>query len=375
MDVRRFDLERFQSLHEHEVELNLAESGVHPLTAGDLVDEEEMRELMRLPLGYAQTNGPLELRRRIGAHLGVEPRHVLVTSATIEANFICAWALLEPGDEVSYMVPNYLQIQGLAESFGASVRPFSLRPELGWQPHPDELERSVTSATRMIALVNPNNPTGSVLEPAAMERIVELARSVGAWLLVDEIYRGTEHDGGMSPSFWGTYETVVVTGSLSKAYGLPGLRVGWVLGPEPLLEELWARKDYTSITAASLSYELAARALAPGTVERILGRNRERTVRNLGILADWVDGEELLSLERPSAGAMTLVRYGHDIGSVELAQRLRVEQSVLVVPGSHFGLEGYLRIGYGLPSDQLREALGRVSELLTTIPASAAASR
>jgi aspartate/methionine/tyrosine aminotransferase len=367
MDIRQFDLERFQSLHEHSVEFNLSESGVSPLTAGDLLDESDMRRLMEVPLGYAQTDGPHALKERIADHLGAEARNVLVTSATIEANFICAWHLIQPGDEVACMVPNYLQIFGLAESFGAVVRPFRLRAELGWQPDLEELAAAVTSKTRMITLVNPNNPTGSVLERSAMKRIVELAAAVDAWLLVDEIYRGSEHDGELSSSFWGTYEKVLVTGSLSKAYGLPGLRVGWVIAPEQLVDELWSRKDYTSITAATLSYELAERALEPAVLARILGRNRDLVVRNLGILRFWVDADDLLSLETPAAGAMTLVRYRHPIGSVELADRLRREKSVLVVPGSHFGLEGYLRIGYGIPSAELRIALGRVGELLEEI--------
>ncbi len=375
MKIARFELERFQSLHEHRVELNLSESGVHPLTAADLVDESGMKALMEMPLGYAQTDGPLELRQRIAGHLGGEAANVLVTSGTIEANFLCAWRLLEPGDEIAYMVPNYLQIQGLAESFGAVVRPFRLRPELGWQPDLEELERAVTPKTRLIALVNPNNPTGTVLGPEAMSRIVELAESSGAWLLVDEIYRGTEHDGEMSPSFFGRYSRAIVTGSLSKAYGLPGLRIGWVIGPQELVEELWSRKDYTSITAATLSYELAARALEPAALKRILGRNRELAVRNLQVLRDWVHGGEGLSVRTPSAGAMTLVRYAHGIGSIELCDRLRRERSVLVVPGGHFGLEGYLRIGYGIPTARLTEALARVGELLEELPGVTTQSR
>ena len=369
MRVPQFDLERFQSLHEHQVDYNLAESGVHPLTAADLVDERGMRELMEQPLIYAQTNGPMELRRRIAAHLGAAAANVLVTSGTIEANFICGWHLLEPGDEIAYLVPNYLQIQGLAESFGAAVKTFQLRPELEWQPDLDELERAVTPRTRMIALVNPNNPTGAVLTREAMARIVELAASVGAWVVVDEIYRGTEHDGRLSPSFWGMYERVAITGSLSKAYGLPGLRVGWVIGPETLVDELWGRKDYTSITAATLSYELATHALDPATVGRILGRNRDLVLANLEVLRTWVGGDRRLSLGRPAAGAMTLVRYEHGVGSVELADRLRTEKSVLIVPGQHFGLEGYLRIGYGIPCGTRsgQRAPGRAGRLIESV--------
>ncbi len=369
MRVPEFHLERFQSLHEHNVAINLAESGVDPLTAADLLEEGEVEALLAIPLGYAQTDGPMVLRERIGAHLGAEARNVLVTSATIEANFICSWRLIEPGDEIVYMVPNYLQIGGLVEGFGATVAPFHLDPNAGWQPDLDELASRVGSQTKMIALVNPNNPTGMVLSTEAMERIVELAASVGAWVVVDEIYRGTEHSGGLSPTFWGRYDKVLVTGSLSKAYGLPGLRVGWVIGPEDLLADLWARKDYTSITAASLSYELAAKALEPDVTRRILNRNRELVLRNLSVLRAWTEAHDGLSLAEPAAGAMTLVGYSHEIESAEFADRLLHEKSVLVVPGAHFGLEGYLRIGYGVPTEELERGLTSIAEVLESVPA------
>lgn len=367
MRIAEFELERWQSLYEHHVDFNLAESGVHPLSAGDLVDAPAVERLLKLPLGYAQTNGPLRLRERIATHLGAETANVLVTNGTIEANFISAWSLLEPDSEMAYLVPNYLQIGGLAEGFGVTVRPFHLREDLGWQPDLDELERIVSAKTRVIALLNPNNPTGVVLKREAMSRIVELASSVGAWLLVDEVYRGTEHDGTMTPSFWGTYERAVVTGSLSKAYGLPGLRIGWVLAPEALVGELWSRKDYTSITAASLSYELASLALEPATTERILRRNRQLVVDNLALLRAWTDSRPGRSLVSPTAAAMALVRYDHDIESSELSQRLHRDRSVLVVPGRHFGMEGCLRIGYGVPTGDLRTALARIDETLVEL--------
>lgn len=372
MQIAEFELERWQSHHEHEVDYNLAESGVHPLSAGDLVAGEEVDRLLRLPLVYAQTNGPVELRERIAQRCGASIGNILVTNGTIEANFIAAWWMLEPGDEIAYLTPNYLQIGGLAESFGVRVRPFSLREELGWQPDPDELERAVTPRTKAIVLLNPNNPTGVVLEPAAMDRIVELAGRVGAWLVVDEVYRGTEHDGRLTPSFWGRQERVMVTGSLSKAYGLPGLRIGWIVAPEGVVESLWSRKDYLSITASTLSYELAKIALDPANADLILGRNRQRVIDNLAVLRSWVDSRRGRSLVSPTAAAMALLRYEHAIGSSELSARIHRDRSVLVVPGRHFGLERCLRIGYGLPTDDLRGALRRIDETLDELELPAA---
>jgi len=367
MKIQTFELERAQSLHEHHVDYNLAESGAHPVTAADVLDPKEVEAFLQIPLGYAQTDGPMLLRERIADHLGATAENVLVTSGTIDANFISTWHLLEPGDELAYMVPNYFQINGLAESFGSTVKTFTLREELGWQPDLDQLESIVGEKTRLIALVNPNNPTGAILEPQAMERIVRIASNADAWLLVDEIYRGTEHDGEMCPSFWGRYDKTIITGSLSKSYGLPGLRIGWVIAPPEMTREIWSRKDYTSITAASLSYELATRALEPKVASRLLTTNRERVVKNLGILRAWTETDERLSLVAPKAAAMALLRYEHSISSEELTDRLRTEQGVLVVPGSHFGMEGFLRIGYGVPSEDLKAALGRISESLKTL--------
>jgi aspartate/methionine/tyrosine aminotransferase len=368
MRIREFELERGQSLYEHHVDYNLAESGVHPIRTADLLDPADIEPFLQIRLGYAQTNGPLRLRQRVAEHLGAATDNVLITSGTIDANFISSWHLLEPEDEIAYMIPNYFQVNGLAESFGTTVRTFSLREELGWQPDLDELAEIVGPQTKLIALVNPNNPTGAILTPDSMARIVEIASDAGAWLLVDEIYRGTEHDGTMCPSFWGMYDRVVVTGSLSKAYGLPGLRIGWVIAPPDLAEAIWARKDYTSITAASLSYELAIRALEPQVARRLLSSNRERVLASLAVLRTWAASNERLSLVAPRAAAMALVRYSHEISSVELTDRLREEQSVLVVPGSHFGIEGTLRIGYGVPSEDLEAALGRITVLLDGLP-------
>ena len=365
MRVPEFHLERFQSLYEHHVDFNLSESGVHPLTVRDLAGDSEA--LLDTSLGYAQTNGPLELRERIAAFGGAGAENVLVTTGTIEANFLAAWHLLEPGDEIVYMVPNYLQIGGLAEGFGAAVKPFALREDLGWQPDLDELEALVGGNTRMIALVNPNNPTGVLLGDPARRRLVELAERSGAWLVVDEIYRGTEHDGVTNPTFFGGYERTVVTGSLSKAFGLPGLRVGWVIGPEGLIEELWGHKDYTSITCASLSFELASRALEPAMIESILDRNRAHVVGNLGILRDWANATPGVHLTPPNAGAMALLRYEHPIGSVELTTRLHHDHSVLVLPGEYFGMEHHLRVGYGIETEALHTALGLMAQTLGEI--------
>ena len=366
MNIPEFELERFQSLYEHHVDYNLSESGVHPLKVRDLLGEGDVEAFLERELIYEQTDGPLKLKEGIARlYRQAQAENILVTNGTIEANFLATWGLIEEGDEVVYMLPNYVQIKGLAEAWKVDVKPFHLREDNAWQPDIDELKAAISPKTKLIALCNPNNPTGIVLSEGARRGLVEAAAGVGAWLLVDEIYRGTEHDGVMIESFWGSYDRVIVTSGLSKAYGLPGLRIGWMLGPSPTIEAAWGHKDYTSITAGTLSYDLASRALEEDMIGKILGRNRELVKGNLKILKGWIAEQQgLFSLVSPQAGAMAFVKYHFDIDSISLTDKLHHDKSVLVVPGAHFGLEHSLRVGYGLETPKLIAALARIEDCI-----------
>jgi len=257
---------------------------------------------------------------------------------------------------------------GLLRAFGAAVKPFRLHESLGWQPDLEEMRRLVTPRTKLIVLTNPNNPTGSVLTEEAMKGIVDLAASVGAWILADEVYQGAELAGPPSPSFWGRWEKTLVVNGLSKAYGLPGLRVGWIVGPEDLVKRTWPYHDYTTISPSALSDRLATLALAPGTRERILERTRGILNSNLPVLEKWLKGHEgLFTFRPPQAGAICFARYALKVNSTELAERLIREKSVLIVPGDHFETDGYLRIGYGPERGYLLRGLGLIDELLKKI--------
>lgn len=365
MQVPPFAMERWQSRFEHRVQFNLSESGVEPFTLG------ELRELTgfdpeRVALGYVQTNGSDGLRERIAAlYPGAGPENVVVTTGGAEANFLALWHLVEPGDRVAVLEPTYGQTPGLAEGLGAEVRRFHLEASREWHPAPGAAAAAVGRAARLVVVTNPNNPTGAVLSAAEREEVVEAARAAGAWLLSDEVYAGAELSGEETPSLWGSRERTLITGSLSKAYGLPGLRLGWVVAPAELAERLWAAKDYTTIAPTALSDALAVRVLEPETRGRVLERTRTIVRGNLEILARWLGARAgLLSYVPPSAGAICFVRYALEIGSSELAERLRTERSVLVVPGDHFGLDGYLRLGFGSRSPELREALDRIATLV-----------
>ncbi|MGH9712801.1 MAG: aminotransferase class I/II-fold pyridoxal phosphate-dependent enzyme [Candidatus Acidiferrales bacterium] len=365
MQVEPFELERWQSIWENKTELNISESGVHPLTTAELVaDMDALRTLLEIALGYPQTNGSEELRSKIAdMYPGAAMENVLVTCGGSEANFISTWALLEPGDEVVFMLPNYMQVAGLARGFGATVKPLWLREELEWGIDLDELPRLITPKTRLVAICNPNNPTGSVLRKEEREAIVAAAGKVGAWILADEIYRGAEMDGPITPTIWGAYDRVICTAGLSKAYSLPGLRTGWVIGPPDFVERLWGYHDYTSIGPSMMTDRLASVALDPARREWILNRTRKYMHRNYPGLRNWLDvnGDIFLHIP-PRAGAIAWAGLPSGWNSAQMAEELRAKKGVLIVPGEQLGMESHVRFGFGGSQEILHKALARISE-------------
>jgi hypothetical protein len=379
MRIPQFAMERMQSTWENQVEYNLSESGVHPMRVEELLDDAADREgVLGQELVYPQSNGTLELRERVATmYPGATADHIEVTNGGSEANFVTMWHLVEQGDEVVSMVPNYGQTLGLAEGFGGVLRRWPLRLSADgrrWRVDLDGLRTLVTNKTRIIILCNPNNPTGARIPAADLDGICQIAGRVGAWVLSDEIYRGAELDGVETPSVWGRYERVIVTSGLSKAYGLPGLRIGWIASTPEVVATTWSYHDYTTIGPGTLSDRFARIALQPAMRAKILARTRRILHANLPVITDWLDAhKDRFSYAMPEAGAIVYVRYHDGINSTELVDRLRIEKSVLIVPGDHFGMDGYLRIGFGSETRYLRDGLDRLADLLRGLPAPAAA--
>jgi aspartate/methionine/tyrosine aminotransferase len=363
MPIELFEMERMQSTWENLVDYDMSESGVRPLTLRELVAMGfDLETFLDVPLGYSQSNGTIELRERIAVHYpGAGVDHVEVTNGTSEANYLIALSQLRPGDDVAMEVPNYMQMPGVARSLGATVKTFRLRQDTGWEPDWEEFERAVTPRTRILYLSNPNNPTGAVLSDAAMRRIAERCEQMGTWLIADEVYLGAEIDRPRTKSFWGMSDRVIVTSGLSKAYGIPGVRIGWLVGPPALAAECWTQHDYITIGPNKMSDRIARVAVEPANRERCYGRTREILRHNLPIAREWITGfGEILSWREPQAGAIALLKYAGGVSSVELAERVRRNQNTLIVPGSHVGLEGHLRIWLGGREEFLREGLTRI---------------
>jgi aspartate/methionine/tyrosine aminotransferase len=363
MAIERFDMERMQSTWENIVDYDMSESGVRPLTLRELTAMGfDLDAFLDVPLGYSQSNGTIELRERIAAgYPGATVDHVEVTNGTSEANYLIALSQLRPGDDVAMEVPNYMQMPGVARSLGANVKSFRLREDTGWEPDWDDVERAVTPKTRLVYVSNPNNPTGAVLSDTAMKRIADRCTETGTWLLADEVYLGAEIDRPRTKSFWGLSDRVIVTSGLSKAYGIPGVRIGWMIGPPDVVAACWMQHDYITIGPNKMSDRIARIAVEPENRERCYQRTREILHHNLPIAREWMKSfNGRLAWREPQAGAIALLNYNSPIPSAELAERVRVNQNTLIVPGSHVGLEGYVRVWLGGREEFLREGLRRI---------------
>ena len=367
-----FELERWQSTWENRVRFNLSESGVHPLTIQELLGlaGASALPLLDIRLGYSQSNGTDLLRERIAAlYPGASPDQVLVTTGSAEANFCVCWRLLEPGDKVAVMMPNYMQTPGLAQNFGAQVRPFHLHEKAAWEPSAEDIRTAIAPGTKLVVVTNPHNPTGHILRDEQRTVILERAQEVGAWLLADEVYQGAERDGKTTQSFWRSgYDKVIVVNGLSKAYGLPGLRIGWIVSQPAFGQDAWARHDYTTIGPSGASDHLAAVALDPLVREKIIERTRRILKANYPVMDAWLKRfGDVFSWHPPQAGAICWARYRGAVPATEIVERLRAQHSVLLCPGEHFGMPGFLRFGYGGELQHFQEALAETERGLRRV--------
>jgi aspartate/methionine/tyrosine aminotransferase len=357
-----FRMERTQCLFENEVEFNLSESGVLPLRVEELVDDPE--QFLSYSLKYPESDGSNELRDHIAKWYGARRDEILVTNGGSEANFTALWGLLDPDDHAAIMLPNYLQSWGLSRAYSAKTTTFQLvehKANNRWALDIESLRRAVTKKTKLIVVTNPNNPTGAVLNEEEMSELIRVARKANAWLLVDEIYRGAEVRDSITPTFWGRYDKLLITSGLSKAFGLPGLRIGWIVAPAKTIAQLCRYRDYTTLTPTFLSDRLARVVMEPARREQVLERTRTIIRRNLPRLESWIRSHrDILTYIPPVAGAITFFRYKLPISSAALFDRLRKERSVLITPGDHFGVGRYIRVGFGYDVDYTLRGLAQV---------------
>jgi aspartate/methionine/tyrosine aminotransferase len=373
MRIRDFGVEIWMNRWETRCRYNLAETCVDSVTTAELLALAGLAEaafaaqLLPMRLSYGEIEGSARLRTAIATlYETISADDVVVAHGAIGANALAYQALVEPGDVVIPIVPTYQQHTAIPESLGGDVQPLRLREEDGWLPDIGELRRLARGGVKVISVVNPHNPTGALLDEARLDEIVTIAREAGAWILADEVYRGIDQAGsGTSPSFVDRYERTVGIGSMSKAFSLAGLRLGWIVAPGEVREAVSRHRDYSVISVGMVDDLLASIALEAR--DALLDRNRGIVRENLEILDAWVAGEPRIAYVRPGGGTTALLRYEAPLGSEAFCLRLLEAEGVLLTPGSAMGAEGYLRIGYANETTVLREGLERFSAFLAAL--------
>lgn len=369
MKIEPFGVEIWMNEFETTCEFNLAETCVHSLTVAELLDiceqpTDSLDALRNLKLAYGAIPGSNRLRDAIAALYQRSTRaNTLVTHGTIGANSLVHQTLVAPGDHVIALLPTYQQHYSIPASIGARVTQLRLLPENGFLPDLDELRRHLTPATRLLAMTNPNNPTGSLMDATFLSELAALARDADAWILCDEVYRGTDQeDPGTTASIADVYEKGISTAGMSKAFSLAGLRLGWIVAPEDVIAAAMIHRDYNTISVGVIDDHLAAIALEHA--QALLERSRQITRANLELLSRWVQDEPLLSWVRPKSGTTALLKLGLDLPSRDFCVRLLEQTGVMFTPGSVMDMEGYLRVGFANPAHTMRAGLERVSQFL-----------
>jgi aspartate/methionine/tyrosine aminotransferase len=348
--VAPFRIEQYYARYEFTTRYMLSSSDCEARSIGELLElEPDAHErLLGLRLGYTESAGAPELRDAIaGVYEAVSPDEVLVASCAEEAIFLLYHALLGPGDHAIVETPCYESALQLARSTGAEVDGWQRRSEDGWAHDVEALERLIRPSTRAIYVNQPHNPTGTLMRRDVYDRVVEIAREHDLVLFSDEVYRELEHDpADRLPAACEVYERAVSLGSISKTYGLPGLRIGWVVTRDAVLRESMRElKDYTTICASAPSERLTALALRNRDV--LVRRNLGIVERNLPLLDDFIERHcGVLDWVRPSAGPIGFPRVS-GLGDVDrLCERLAAA-GVLLLPGSVYDQPAHVRMGFG----------------------------
>ena len=373
MRIEPFQLERWMTTYEVDVRWDIAESGIFPMSTRELLDllPENEREtardrLLDTRLGYSEARGSAALRELIAeTYERTTPDEVHHTTGAIEANFLLFNELLSPGDRVVIVHPAYQQLQSVPRAIGCDVALWRPRDSRGFHFDLDDLRALATPGTRLIVINTPHNPTGAMLSETQIAEIYALAEELDAWILSDEAYRWLELPGGdaLAPPARNLGSRAISTGTFSKPFGLPGLRIGWMAAPAEIVSRCWGLRDYISLSPGKLNDALAVVALEHR--DQIAARTREITAANLDFAEGWfAENADLVSWTPPHGGLLALMRYELDTPSLALANRLAEEYGVMLAPGSAFGYDGYLRIGIGAAPEIFAEGLRQTARCL-----------
>jgi len=372
MKIKDFGVEIWMNLYENNCKYNLAETCVESMTVKELLtlagnQDEVMNNILNMQMSYGDIEGSDKLISGVRSlYRNIDAKKVAITHGAIGANALTMFSLVEPGDRVISVLPTYQQHYSIPEAYGADVKILKLKPENDFLPDLDELKSLVNDNTKLICINNPNNPTGALMDEAFLKEIVEIAKSVDAYIICDEVYRGLDHKGtGFTTSIADLYDKGISSGSISKTFSLAGLRIGWLVGPEEFIEQVNKRRDYTTISCGRIDDYLASIALE--NKDKIIDRNHKIVRDNIRILDEWVQNEPKITYVKPKSGTTAFLKYDFDMPSEEFCLKLLESKGVMLVPGTALHTEGFLRIGYAFSPSALKKGLEKLSEFLEEI--------
>ena len=370
MNIKPFLVEEWMNKYEAGAKYNIAETCVDSISLRELWESTGVdgnafwSNFCEKRLTYGDIEGLPAFREGIcGLYHTLKPENIIPTHGAAGANHHIFYSLINPGDRVISIMPTYQQLYSIPESFQADLAVMNLNAENGYLPDLDEMKKLVTPQTKMICINNPNNPTGALMSKELLIQIIEIAKSVDAYVLCDEVYRHLTQEDIWCESIVDLYKKGISVSSMSKVFSLAGLRLGWIAThDQEVIKNCLSHRDYNLISCGMFDEAIASIALQNS--ETLLKRSRGIVRENLRILDNWVQGEARLHYVKPKAGTTALVYYDYDMDSYSFCERMYYETGAFVTPGDCFGEPKSMRIGYASELQVLKDGLQAVSDFL-----------
>lgn len=373
MKIDVFKVEQWMNDYEVGAKYNIAETCVDSVSLDELfalTGEDKgafLAELTSKRLTYGDIEGRPDFKEGVSKlYKTIKSDEIITTHGASGANHHVFYSLIEPGDRVVSIMPTYQQLYSIPASLGADVQLLHLSKSNNYLPDMNQLKALVTENTKLICLNNPNNPTGALMPKEMLLEIVEIARSVDAYILCDEVYRHLTQEDEWCESIVDLYEKGISVSSMSKVFSLAGIRLGWIATHDKeLMQSFLHHRDYNLVSCGFIDEWIGALAIKHADI--ILERNRGLVRKNLAILDSWVQSEPKVSYVKPKAGTTALVYYDYEKISRQLAHDMYHETGAFVTPGDCFEEEHSLRIGYAGDTEELKKGLEAISAYFRTL--------
>lgn len=366
MKINSFGVEDFLNVYETRATLDIAQSTITSFTFEELLktcnktENEVFDEIKDFKLNYGFIEGSPKFKTEVKKlyRRNENELDVLATNGATGANFLALYTLLEEGDHIIAHYPSYQQLYDIPLSFNVEVSHLDIDENNNWLPNIDSLESMIKPNTKMICLNNAQNPTGAYMDEDYLNKLVDIAKKYDLYVLCDEVYKPFEKDLKIA-SIVDLYHKGISTNSLSKTYSVPGLRVGWVCANNEIIDMMRKYRDYTMICIGVLDDYFATLVLE--NRDKVLARNEKIIYENYEILKEWIKKEELASCILPKHISTSFVKLDVKMPIEDFCIKLLEDTGILLVPGSRFGYESYVRLGYCAKKEVLIEALDKLS--------------